>query len=79
VPTYSYRCDECESDFDLLRSRSEREAVASCPRCGTGNGRRLMTVCNIRSKGDGGGSSRVGGGGQCASCQSGSCASCGSR
>jgi putative FmdB family regulatory protein len=33
MPLYEYRCNECSTTFELLRSMAEREVVAVCPSC----------------------------------------------
>jgi len=34
MPMYSYRCPECENEFDELRVFSKREDPAECKECG---------------------------------------------
>jgi len=33
MPIYEYFCPECDIKFELIRSRSEANQLASCPRC----------------------------------------------
>ncbi|MCX7599570.1 MAG: zinc ribbon domain-containing protein [Armatimonadetes bacterium] len=75
MPTYSYKCDNCEVTFDLLRPRSERDEAARCPVCGEKTNRRLMAAPNIRSRNSGGSTTSLSGD-ACSSCRSGSCATC---
>jgi len=51
VPTYGYRCERCDQEFDVLQRMSD-EPVADCPRCG-GRGRRLFFPAGIVFKGSG--------------------------
>jgi putative FmdB family regulatory protein len=41
MPTYEYRCDACEHNFDEFQSFSE-EPLKKCPRCGKKKLRRLF-------------------------------------
>lgn len=43
MPIYEYRCPECGTDFELLRTMSEMNEPALCPRCGT-ESERLVSV-----------------------------------
>lgn len=36
MPVYGYKCAGCGSVFDLLLHASERNNVAACPTCGSG-------------------------------------------
>lgn len=51
MPTYGYRCQSCEREFDVWQRMSE-EAVASCPSCG-GDGKRLFFPAGLVFKGSG--------------------------
>ena len=33
MPIYEYRCSKCGTDFELIRSMSEMDKPASCPKC----------------------------------------------
>ncbi len=35
MPIYSYKCNACEEEFDLLVGFSEDEANLRCPKCGS--------------------------------------------
>ena len=41
MPAYEYRCDACESNFELRQKMSEK-ALEACPHCG-GQVRRLIS------------------------------------
>jgi putative FmdB family regulatory protein len=36
MPIYEYKCKKCGNLFEELRSFSEREDAAACPKCGHG-------------------------------------------
>ena len=42
MPTYDYRCHECESRFSVLRPFSEMDLRARCPVCGKSSGIRIF-------------------------------------
>jgi putative FmdB family regulatory protein len=43
VPLYEYRCADCEHEFEALVSAG-RADEATCPACGTGEVRRLLSL-----------------------------------
>jgi len=43
VPLYEYRCAECEHEFETLVPAG-RADQATCPSCGTGEVRRLLSL-----------------------------------
>jgi len=42
MPIYSFRCDGCQSEFELLVSLSDKSA-AQCPQCGSGEVKQLLS------------------------------------
>lgn len=53
MPTYEYRCEKCEHQFDELQSMSEKP-LEKCPKCGKKALRRLFgTGAAILFKGSG--------------------------
>jgi putative FmdB family regulatory protein len=34
MPTYEYKCNQCEHTFETIRSYRERETEIDCPKCG---------------------------------------------
>lgn len=40
---YEYKCGDCEERFDLMRPMSAADDPASCPECGGGESRRLIS------------------------------------
>jgi putative FmdB family regulatory protein len=75
MPIYEYRCGDCQSKFELLRSFSRADEPAACPGCGAERGRRLVSVFASFSKGANGEVSSVGGSG-CGGCTATSCDTC---
>src|SRR5262245_16117276 len=52
MPTYSYRCDACDSEWEQEQRISEA-AVRKCPKCGKLKARRMITNGNFILKGGG--------------------------
>ena len=42
MPTYQYKCDACEHEFEELQSMKEA-ALVTCPKCGKETLRRLIS------------------------------------
>jgi len=76
MPLYEYICSECENRFDALRSMADADAPIACPRCGSGQTARAISLfCAVGSEGV-----IAGTGSSCASCTpSASCASCSAK
>ena len=51
MPTYSYRCTECDTAFDIQQSFSE-DALTECPSCG-GKLRKLFNAVGVTFNGSG--------------------------
>lgn len=51
MPTYGYRCQDCEREFDVWQRMTD-EPKASCPTCG-GSGKRLFFPAGLVFKGSG--------------------------
>ncbi|HEU4867943.1 MAG TPA: zinc ribbon domain-containing protein [Actinomycetota bacterium] len=77
MPIYEFRCSACEKEFETLIS-SAKVDEATCPSCGAGRPRRLMSVI----AGMGGRTSpnnverASGNSGPAPSCGAGACPSC---
>lgn len=53
MPTYDYRCDACEHEFELFQSMTD-SAKRKCPSCGKAKLRRLIgTGAGVIFKGSG--------------------------
>ena len=76
MPLYEYDCAECGTRFDALRAMSEADAPIACPRCGSENTRRAISLfAAIGSEGV-----IAGAGTSCGSCTpSAACATCSLR
>lgn len=63
MPTYSYRCEACDKEFEKEQRISE-EAIRKCPFCGKLKARRMITSGNFILKGGGWYSDGYGSGGK---------------
>ena len=43
MPLYEYYCQDCDKEFEALRSHSQADDPAPCPRCGKESPRLLST------------------------------------
>ena len=75
MPIYEYVCPECGLKFELLRSMSQSDEEAACPRCNN-DARRVLSAFAAFSKGANGDYAPVGGGSACSTCSATSCSSC---
>lgn len=76
MPLYEYRCADCETRFDALRSMADADTPIACPQCGSENTGRLISLFSAV----GSGGVIAGAGSSCGSCApSASCATCGVR
>ena len=77
MPIYEYLCPECGARFELLRSLSQADQEAECPRCQKPARRRPSTFACF-STSDAGVPTRIAGtGSSCDSCGSNNCSTCG--
>lgn len=74
MPIYEYVCTNCDSKFELLRSMSQMDEKAECPKCKNGAKRVLSTFACFST--DESGMTSAVGGDSCASCSSGDCSTC---
>jgi len=44
MPTYLFKCDECENRFESIRPMAERDRPAECPECGSRNTHRRIAM-----------------------------------
>jgi putative FmdB family regulatory protein len=75
MPTYEYKCQDCGSSFDALRSMKDSDSPIACAKCNSGNTVRKLTACHVNGVSDH--SHSPAGQSGCGGCQGGSCASCG--
>jgi putative FmdB family regulatory protein len=78
MPLYEYRCQNCETRFEVLLSMNQSDSQVTCPSCAEVGARRLISTFAAVSRSEGGTrlvASSQGNG--CGSCAGGHCASCG--
>jgi putative FmdB family regulatory protein len=80
MPVYEYYCPTCAKRFEALRSMSQSDAPATCPKCATPDARRVISVFAAISR-DASGSRMVASSAAsgCGSCAGGHCSTCGSH
>lgn len=76
MPIYEYRCEECGSQFEVIRSVKDADAPITCKKCQGSQTFRKMSVF-FSSSGEKSVAVTAGGGGGCSGCAGGSCSSCG--
>jgi putative FmdB family regulatory protein len=78
MPLYEYRCENCRTRFEVLRSINQSDDPIACPACAEMGARRLISTFAAISKGNAGSrlvtSNQTSG---CGSCAGGHCATCG--
>ena len=52
MPTYEYRCNQCEHTFEITRSYKEEESAITCPKCEL-NCTRVYSVPGVQFRGTG--------------------------
>ncbi|MFA7468626.1 MAG: zinc ribbon domain-containing protein [Desulfotomaculaceae bacterium] len=50
MPTYDYRCSDCENKFTVMVSLSDKDKV-TCPSCQSKKIEQLFTGCQVRTSG----------------------------
>jgi putative FmdB family regulatory protein len=78
MPVYAYKCGDCGTTYDRLRSIAAEDNEVDCPVCGkVGQAKRLLSTFAAFSKSDGisrpANSSTAGGGNGGGSCCGGAC------
>jgi putative FmdB family regulatory protein len=53
MPLYEYQCDACENRFERIHQKFSDPPVDTCPRCGKGPVRKLISSPAIQFKGSG--------------------------
>ena len=74
MPIYEYVCQNCEHEFEALRSMSQADLAMTCVKCGGENLKRKISVFFAES-----GGRAVSGMSEpsCGSCAGGNCSHCG--
>ncbi|MCK4352271.1 zinc ribbon domain-containing protein [candidate division WOR-3 bacterium] len=67
MPVYSYKCKECNEEFDLLIGVGKGNKELKCPKCGSQKLERLLSSFGVRMGGLSTGSS------SCPTCSTGTC------
>lgn len=76
MPIYEYRCQDCRTIFEEMRSMSRADDPITCSKCGGKESKRIISLVVAHSKGV---KSVSGGSTSCASCSSHTCATCGTH
>lgn len=76
MPIYEYKCQDCQTIFELLLRRSARDEATSCPACGGADAERMMSSFVGRIASGKNTSRMIAGSSSCSSCQASSCAGC---
>lgn len=74
MPIYEYKCQDCQFQFEQIRSIKDADADLGCVRCESHNVKRVISLFNASSGGQSLSSSSG-----CSTCSSNSCSACGSR
>jgi putative FmdB family regulatory protein len=74
MPIYEYVCQECQEEFELMRSFKDSDAIATCTYCQSEQTTRKLSLFNASS-----GGRPIASSGGCSGCTGGSCSSCGSH
>lgn len=53
MPTYSFICDTCNENVDLMLPVDQRDVLRNCPRCAGGQLLRIITAAPVHFKGSG--------------------------
>jgi putative FmdB family regulatory protein len=73
MPIYEYVCQDCDKDFEVIRSMSQADAPIACQACGGEHVKRKLALFYAQSGGRSVSGTSSGG---CGSCSGGSCGSC---
>jgi putative FmdB family regulatory protein len=74
MPIYEYTCQDCQADFEIIRSIKDADAPLNCEQCQGEHVKRRISLFNASS-----GGRVIAGGSSCGSCAGGACSSCGSH
>ncbi len=72
MPIYEYRCVDCGTRFEVLRSIQEADEPIACQQCHSAHTNRVLSVFFAQSDGR----AVTASGSTCATCHSNSCATC---
>ncbi len=74
MPIYEYTCQDCQTDFELIRRMSDLDSDLVCEHCHGEQIIRRISRFNATS-----GGRTIAGNNGCGTCAGGACSSCGSR
>ncbi len=76
MPIYEYCCPNCNHKFELLRSLSQANEHALCPKCQHSTKRIFSRFASFSKDGSGASIPVAGTGSSCSSCSASSCSGC---
>jgi putative FmdB family regulatory protein len=47
MPTYSYKCNDCETKYDVFHKKIDMEIEVKCPICESEDSKKLITSANF--------------------------------
>ena len=47
MPVYEYKCGECDERFEMFLRSAARRAVPTCPKCGSPEVRKAISLCGV--------------------------------
>jgi len=47
MPVYDYKCNECETKFEVFHKTLKEETEVICPSCSSVNSRKVMSAANV--------------------------------
>jgi len=59
MPIFEYKCTKCGAEFDELESVKRRDEPHECPKCGSMESERKMSMFSMGSCSDGGGGGKI--------------------
>lgn len=74
MPIYEYHCQNCQADFELMRSMQDADVETACTNCQGTDVKRKLSLFNAASSGR-----VITGSGGCSGCSGGTCSTCGSN
>lgn len=72
MPIYEYICQDCQAEFELIRSIKEADSALNCIQCQGEKIQRKISLFNASS-----GGRAIAGANSCSTCAGGTCSSCG--
>ncbi len=47
MPTYAYKCNDCDAKFDVFQKTVNQVTEVKCPTCSSENSKKLMSATNF--------------------------------